>query len=187
MAPFGRTASFAGALALLVVAPPLSGQDGPETEGEFLFSGVSFPSVAGDFRVTQAMRWAEADAGVQLSYTPEGIAGAYNVYVYPAQGDLERETAIALQGMVMSANRAREQVTIDSTRTVTVAGFDGELAITSVVRGDRVVRSLVYVFLKGSSAIKYRLTYDPPMREVLNDPISDFLHVTLSLISSPWQ
>ena len=70
---------------------------------------------------------------------------------------------------------------------MTVAGLDGELVITSVVRGERVVRSLAYVFLKGASAIKYRLSYDPAMREVLTAPVGAFLSETLSSITSPWQ
>ena len=107
MSALRRTPVVALAAALLSLGAPVAGQDAAVTEGQFMFSGVSFPSIAGEFRVTQALRWEEAEAGVQLSYMPEGIAGAYNVYVYPAEGDLERETAKAIQGMIISANRVR--------------------------------------------------------------------------------
>ena len=171
-----------------LLTPSLAhGQDPSGTEGDFSFSGVTYPSLAGAFRVTQAMRWDDPEAGVQLTYAPEGIAGAYNVYVYPGQDDLEKEVAVALQGMFMSANRVGQEISVDSTRTVEVAGLEGELVVTRISANGRASRSLIYVFNKGSSVIKYRITYEPALRNVLEDRLDEFLRVTLTSIRSIWE
>lgn len=112
---------------------------------------------------------------------------AYDVYVYPAEGNLERETAIARQAMSIYANRVGQRITTDSTRTVTIAGVEGELAIMRVAQGTRVSRSLLYVFLKDASTIKYRFSYDPASHESLHIPLTELISQTLAGIVWTWQ
>ena len=177
------------AFAAYVACSPadVSGQHDPNIEGTFLFSGVSYPSLAGSFRVFQALRWEEPEAGIQLTYRADGITGAYNVYVYPASGDLQSEVAESVQAAFMFANRVRQQITVDSTRTVTIGGLQGELWILQAAAQGRVERSLLYVFMKGSSVIKYRFSYDPALRSVVDDALADLLETTLGSITSAWQ
>ncbi len=163
------------------------GQGWEEFEGEFSFAGITYPSVVGDFRVVQAMRWADVEAGVGLNYALPEVGGEFSVFVYPVRRKLERELAMGIGGMIGYAEQNGGRLSVDSTRSVEMAGVDGELVVGSFTGHGQATRTLLYVFEQGGTVFKYRFTYDPAIRDRLEPRLTEFVRVTLTSIADPWR
>lgn len=166
---------FASATAACAQAP-----DGPD-KGDFVFAGVTFPAEVERFRAMRSTRWDDPALGVGLTYLAQGVPAEFSIYVYPAQKSLDDEFQEAMDAISIYAqqNRGGQAVEIQSTDSVSVGDTDGRVGVT-LMGG---ARSLLYVFEKDGSFVKYRLSYEPALRVALEEEIASFLETTLDRIS----
>jgi hypothetical protein len=151
------------------------------SEGDFLFGGVSFPSEVERFRAMRSTRWDDPDLGVGVTYFAQGVPAEFSIYIYPSRKGLDAEFQEAMDAISTFAERGRggQSVEVQSTDSVVVAGVDGRLGVTRM--GD--VRSLLYVFEKDGSFLKYRLSHEPALRVALEEEIALFIETTLEGIT----
>lgn len=172
-------------VAALALGTPARAQEGPSAVEQSLFGGVAFPLQVGEFEAMRLTRWPDPAMGVGITYLIQGVPGEFSVYVYPAGDDLEVEFDKAMEGISVYAEQNREGVSVEveGSDSVIVAGHVGYLGVTrmSGARGD--ARSLLYVFEVDGSFLKYRISYAPSLRTMLEDQLQEFLRVTLESIS----
>lgn len=175
------------AMALLGPSSVARAQQVDLPEDPSVFGGVSFPSQIGDFTAMRATRWPDPALGVGITYRIDGFPGEFSVYVYPASKELAAEFEQAMEGISIYAEQSRDGVSVEvesseATAVGDIAGFVG-VSHLSGPRGDS--RSLLYLFERDGHFFKYRVSYEPAMRSMLEEPLADFLRTTLESIGLP--
>jgi len=185
--------SLALILAAFAAAPGLSGQQSVSSfEGDYLFGGVTYPSVADTFRVMAASRWMDPELGVGLTFAAMGFPAELTIYVYPADQGLDAEFADALGEIETYAASNREGVNLEvegreSVRVTATDGneYSGHLGNTVMRQGTSSTNSLLYVFEKDGWFVKYRISYERAMVRLMEPRIETFLSETLGSIGVP--
>lgn len=191
-----RQVLLAAAVGSVVVAPLAAQTPFDDRDARYSFAGVQFPAVADTFAVMRVTRWPDASLGVMLGYmTPLEGSPNFDVYVYPASDPrgglsvekwLEQEFDDALDDIRrFGAGRQGVDVEVERRDTLRVVAADGReytgwVAETLFSGGSGSRRSLLYVFEKDGWFVKYRMTYDPAHRDVVDPRIDAFIAETLA-------
>lgn len=173
--------------ALLLAATlhtPAAAQDGSTDLDLSVYAGVTVPTDVGEFQALRLTRWPDEALGIGVTYVIPRFPGNFSMYVYPAARDLAEEFDTSMESIRQYAEQNSDGMTVeeDSTSTITVNGRDGFLGVTQLsgTRGDS--RSLLYLFEKDGSFIKYRFTFDPAMRTIVRERLDELLQVTLEAV-----
>lgn len=190
---------FAG-LQLSSFAPSAAQSHFDDRDAQFIFSKVEFPAVADTFVVLSTRRWPQPELGVSIHYaSPIASTAHLDLYVSPLDprqrsdesiGErVRREFERSLEGIHLYADRNREgtEVVVESTDSIVITGASGRdyvgwVADVTMETGSKSERSLLYVFEKNGSSVKYRITHERSLRSMLHEHIDAFVRETLERI-----
>ena len=182
--------------ALILPGDGLVGQV-PDGGGLSTFVGVHFPDEAAGFHVTQATRYPDPSLGIGLTYGSERARMDITVYVYPVSPgepedlagaefdrgwqELQEYTASQREGVELELGDVEpwEVTTPDGTR------FAGRRGEGTLRMGATALSTWLYVFVKGDSYIKYRVTLERASRRLLAPDLEAFVARTLERIEGP--
>lgn len=171
-----------------------------DRDAQFTFSKVEFPAVADTFAVMSTRRWPQPARGVVIHYeSPIAPAAHLDLYVSPldrvrgSDGSIgervRREFERSLEGiqLYIDINREDTEVVVESTDSTVITGASGReyvgwVADVTLTTGSKSERSLLYLFEKNGSSVKYRITHERSLRSMLHEHIDAFVRETLERI-----
>lgn len=166
---------------------------------ESTFGGVTFPETVNTVTVIQAYRWLDSGLGVSLTYVPitTEVEAEFTVYVYPLPDSsgteylrAEFDAALGELAQYTDQNRDGLEISLDREEAVEIVTGDGRVytgwrAATTLKQEGMALQSLVYVFEKDGSFVKYRISYLRSLRVMMAPRVDDFLRETLTQIRVP--
>ena len=161
-----------------------------EPNQNWTFDALSFPAVIDSFEVLSANRWPGVpELGTTVKYVTDIDPSAeLDVYVYLVSADRVgsdsarafAEFDVAMVGIREYAENQRgAEITIDEEQPHDVVATDGrsyagQLARFTLRRGGERLRSILMVFVRDEHYVKFRMTYNPAMRVLLQPRLEEF-------------
>ena len=191
---------------LVAVLLPMSGAGiGAQTHfddraEQFVFSKVEYPAAADTFAVMSVRRWPQPVMGVSLHYaSPIAPTAHLDIYVSTLNAPAGPDATVAerlrmdfegsLRGIHAFAENARDETEVVEERSDSVVITDAEgrqyagwMAEVTLKTGSKSETSLLYVFEKNGSSVKYRITHERSLRTMLSEHIDAFVRETLGRV-----
>ena len=183
------------AIAALVAAVVAQGSAAQKTADVWHFDGVRFPPAVDTFVVRGVDRWPDDPRlGVVVRYvTPLSENGVFDLYIYPIpegrlslsdSASVAAEFREAMDGVSQYNDLRGQGVTleVEDEGPLVVEGIVGQQSRYVLRRGSQARESRLIVFSKAGHYFKYRMTYERPVRRLLEDPVSSLVVQTLQRI-----